>query len=91
MSLESRDTSHASRRAIQCARLALKVLDSEATALISSIHTQISQLAVKRFSQMNLASELQLQRCALMFCCVVVVVVLGVRKPKQQTKLVFGG
>jgi hypothetical protein len=55
----------------------MMALDSEATALISSIHSQISQLAVKRFSQMNLASELQLQRCALMFCCAAVVVVLG--------------
>ena len=90
MSLDSRDASHASCRALQCVKLAMTALDSEATALISSIHSQISQLAVKRFSQMNLASELQLQRCAFIFCCAAAVVVLGVRKPKHQTKLVFG-
>jgi hypothetical protein len=40
----------------------MKTLDSEAAAIIADVHAQISQIVVKRFSQMNLASELQRQR-----------------------------
>jgi hypothetical protein len=49
-------------RGIQCVKLAMISLDVKATALVAGIRHQVSQIVIKRFSQMNLASMLQRQR-----------------------------